>query len=232
MDSCQFDIKFDQSLLSWDLAICLKTKWPVHFNQQDYSGTWSSISLRSASGSETDIHATANARYQDTPLLDRCPYFRSVMDWFHCEKEAVRLLSLSPGSFIREHRDLSSGYEDGFFRIHVPIQTNDSVVFRVNGQELKMLPGSCWYANFNLPHFVSNDGGTDRIHLVIDCIRNSWSDELFRRAGYDFEKEGCVRYDRATKLAMISQLSAMNSETAARIAQQLKDELAAEQDAL
>ena len=88
-----------------------------------------------------------------------------------------------------------------------------------------MSEGECWYANFNLPHFVSNEGKTDRIHLVIDCLRNDWSDQLFATMGYDFEKEKKSKYDSQTKLMMIEHLSLMKTETADNMIKQLREEI-------
>jgi hypothetical protein len=31
-------------------------------------------------------------------------------------------------AYIKEHTDSAAGYEDSFFRIHIPIQTNDKVI--------------------------------------------------------------------------------------------------------
>ena len=42
-----------------------------------------------------------------------------------------------------------------------------------------MKPGECWYTNVKYTHSVHNRSQEDRIHLVIDGIRNDWSDELF-----------------------------------------------------
>jgi len=221
-----FTVRFDERRLFDDLKRCQGLVWPTHFNTKDYTGKWSSLSLRSASGSETDIFSNANAVYQDTPLLSRCGYFREVIDFFECPKETVRLLSLSPGSFIREHRDPDAGYQDGFFRIHIPIQTNPEVVFKLNGKQLPMQPGDCWYADFTLPHFVSNAGEQDRIHLVIDCIRNDWSDHLFREAGYDFEKDKEVYVSEETKRKMISELEHFQTETSRKLITDLKAQLA------
>ena len=221
-----FTVRFDERRLFDDLKRCQGLVWPTHFNTKDYTGKWSSLSLRSASGSETDIFSNANAVYHDTPLLSRCGYFREVIDFFECPKETVRLLSLSPGSFIREHRDPDAGYQDGFFRIHIPIQTNPEVVFKLNGKQLPMQPGDCWYADFTLPHFVSNAGEQDRIHLVIDCIRNDWSDHLFREAGYDFEKDKEVYLSEDTKRKMISELEHFQTETSRKLITDLKAQLA------
>lgn len=225
MDFHKFDFQFDIDKLVTDLEKCQQLNWPTHFNKNDYTGTWSSLSLRSISGRENDILATPGASFTDTKILDICPYFRSVLGHFDCQKEAVRLLSLSPNSEIREHRDSSSGYKDGFFRIHIPIQTNADVIFRLNGELLPMQPGECWYADFNLPHYVSNQGENDRIHLVIDCLRNDWSDRLFRQTGYDFEQENVIRYDRETKLQIIAQLEDIQTDTAIDLANRLRAEL-------
>lgn len=216
---------YDIERLKTDLNLCQNIDWLLHFNQYDYTGKWLSLALRSISGSESDILATPNATFQDTPTLNKCLYFKEIIDSFLCKKEAVRLLSLSPKSYIKEHKDSAAGYEDGFFRIHIPIQTNDKVVFTVNKKALTMREGECWYANFNKPHFVSNEGITDRIHLVIDCLRNDWSDQLFATFGYDFEEEKKSKYDRQTKLMMIQQLSLMKTARADSLIEQLREEL-------
>jgi hypothetical protein len=72
---------------------------------------------------------------------------------------------------------------------------------------------------------VSNDGQTDRIHLVIDCVRNDWSDQLFTTLGYDFEEEQKSKLDDKTKLLMIEQLTQMKTETADNLIKQLREEL-------
>lgn len=218
---------FDSNRLLADLAHCQTSEWKLHFNQKDFTGTWSSFALRSISGKENDISSIANANYQDTQTLLQCAYFQEVISAFDCPKEAIRLLSLSPKSYIKEHIDDQAGYESGFLRIHIPIQTNPQVIFRVNQQILPMKSGECWYANFNLPHFVSNDGEIDRIHLVIDAIRNDWTDKLFKEIDYDFEFEKQAKQlDRQTKIKMINELELLNTDTAKHLISQLKNELA------
>lgn len=226
MNNYKFPQTYEIDRLKIDLKKCQNKEWLLHFNQNDFTGNWSSFALRSISGSELDILATPNATFQDTPTLSNCLYFKEIVDSFQCEKESVRLLSLSPNSYIKEHTDSDGGYEDGFFRIHIPIQTNDKVIFTVNKKPLPMREGECWYANFNKPHFVSNQGETDRIHLVIDCLRNDWSDQLFATFGYDFEEEKKSKYDQQTKLMMIEQLSLMKTEAADNLIKQLQEELA------
>lgn len=225
METYKFTSIFDVQKLEFDLSLCQQSAWKSHFNESDYSGTWSSFSLRSNSGSEIDIMATPNATYKNTATLEMCTYFKEILDSFKCEKEAVRLLSLSPNSFIKEHTDPDGGYQDGFFRIHIPVKTNSKVEFILNGNLLPMQAGECWYANFSLPHFVSNYGDEDRFHLVIDCIRNEWSDALFAEIGYDFEIEKAVVKDPKITRLIIQELTKHNSEAAEKLIAELMLEL-------
>ncbi len=217
----------DEQALLQDLATCQRLHWQMHFNQQDYTGRWTSIALRSASGRADDINAHSGLQaYADTPLLAECPYFRQIMDRFACPKETVRLLSLAPGSVIREHTDPYTSYRHGFFRLHIPIHTADGVRFQVDGCALPMRVGECWYADFELPHSVVNNGSADRIHLILDCQRNAWSDVLFEQAGYDFaaEKQAGEPSD-ATKRQMLAELMRMDSDAARQLVAQLQNEL-------
>jgi hypothetical protein len=217
-------LTFRQELLLEDAQHCLSVKWPEHFNRRDYSGKWSSIALRSASGEISDIMSVpGQSEYRDTALLAECPYFRTVVDGLHCVKETVRLLRLEAGSVIHEHRDPGASYADGFFRLHVPLTSNAETVFLVDGESLAMQPGECWYVDFGLPHSVSNGGKTDRIHLTIDGLRNSWTDELFARAGYDFQEEARSKsMDEDTLRRVVETLRLRGTETDLRLADELE----------
>ena len=219
---------FSEEKLLKNLDVCKRYDFTSHFNKNDYSGDWTSISLRSQNGEMNNIFALPQTekKYKDTELLQKCTYFKAIIDSFECEKESIRLLNLKPGSVIKEHTDYNLGYEDGIFRIHIPITTNKGVHFFINHEEVKMLPEECWYGNFNLPHSVRNDGETDRIHLVMDCLRNDWSDKLFAEIGYNFEAENVQpEYSRETKLQMIEQLKLMDTEISREMIQQLQKEL-------
>ncbi|UWY28286.1 aspartyl/asparaginyl beta-hydroxylase domain-containing protein [Flavobacterium sp. TR2] len=219
--SCQLPISFSIEKLQTDLATCETNLWTPHFNTNRYEGKWTSVSLRSQSGLETDILSFADKEYKNTPLLDSCPYFEEIMDWFECEKEAVRLLRLGPNSEIKEHMDNDTSYEDGFFRIHVPIVTNSEVYFYVDKKLVPMKMGECWYANFQLPHSVENKSSEPRIHLTLDCIRNKWSDELFSKMGFDVEHTSKSQYSDEVKQQIIAELSRNPSEINAKIIAEL-----------
>jgi Aspartyl/Asparaginyl beta-hydroxylase len=179
--------RFDRERLQRDLERVAPGEWSDHYNERDFGGQWQGAALRSASGSVLDIGAgpAGNGHFADTPLLARCSYFREVLGEFLCPLKSVRLLSLAPGSFIREHSDHALGFEDGEVRIHIPIHTNPGVEFYVCGERLLLEEGECYYINVNLPHRVNNRGSEARIHLVIDAEVNDWVRRMFEACGDD-----------------------------------------------
>ena len=226
-DFFKLPFSFNIENLLKDFNICNQTTFIPHFNTNNYSGKWNSISLRSLNGDSTNIyaHKTENATYKNCKILKDCTYFQYIIDQFHCDKEAIRLLNLAPNSKIKSHKDDSLSYEDGFFRIHIPIKTNSKVLFHINNKPLQMLAGEVWYANFNLLHKVENLGKTDRVHLVMDCVRNEWSDELFKKAGYNFSTETNKSVDKETLLRTIEELKILDTDTSKALILSLKRQL-------
>jgi hypothetical protein len=181
LKSYKLPMSFDPDRLKADLGRFEPAEWIPHFNTRYYEGDWSGIALRAVGGRAGQLYPdpTATDDFADTPLLERCPYLQEVLAAFRCPLTSVRLLRLSAGSSIREHRDYKLGFEDGEMRIHVPVETNLNVSFFLAGERVAMEEGEAWYLDLNLPHRVENHSETDRIHLVIDCVVNDWVRELF-----------------------------------------------------
>lgn len=173
--------QFNKEKLVQDLSFVLDGNWISHFNTGGYEGDWKAISLYAPNGEDSNIFAlpAADSIVSETSTLKKCPYFKEVIDSFKCTILTARILRLGIDAEIKPHRDHELGYEDGSFRLHIPIVTNPAVQFILDGTELTMLPGECWYTNVNYVHSVKNSGTSDRVHLVIDGQRNEWSDQLF-----------------------------------------------------
>ena len=173
--------QFDENKLVADLKLIMEKQWIPHFNKEGYNGKWNSVSLMAGGGEATNIFALSNndSEILETPILKDCLNFKEVINQFKFKLVSVRLLRLEAGARIKPHHDYNLGYEDNYFRLHIPITTNNDVNFLLDGNRVKMLPGECWYTNVNYTHSVSNNGNSDRVHLVIDGERNSWSDDLF-----------------------------------------------------
>ena len=176
-------LSFDAGLLRADLAKVEPGEWLPHYNRADYDGEWTGVALRSTGGSAAELFTNPTAtQFRDTPVLERCAYFRQVLAKFECPLRAVRLLRLGPDSRILEHTDYGLHYHDGDLRFHVPIATNPETQFVVADRRLILSAGDAWYIDFSLPHRIHNRGTTDRVHMVIDGNVNDWAHSLISSA--------------------------------------------------
>lgn len=171
-------LDFDAEPLATEAGQFAADAWIDHFVSDNYQGSWQVLPLRGPSGEShpirmaySDPSATA---FVDTPFLDQAPGLRAAIRTFPCPLCSVRLMKLTPGSRILEHQDHDLDPESGTIRLHVPLTTNRGVVFRVGGARVAMGLGECWYLRLSEPHEVSNEGKTDRIHLVLDATVDDW----------------------------------------------------------
>lgn len=218
--SIKFPFVFDTKRLKKDVENLMSKKWINHYNTNDYKGDWSSIALMSEGGKWDNIYAlnSGNKEVLYTDILLSCNYFKEILEQFQFKKTSVRLLRLSVGAEIKPHKDHCLGYEDGCFRIHIPIITNSEVKFILDDKRLIMNEGECWYIDANFTHSVSNHGKEDRIHLVIDGIRNEWTDALFFQQATENEFVRPIpKISSEQKELMIQELKKMNTPTANQI---------------
>ena len=178
-DRVRLPLRFDADAIRADAEALPSTAWVPHFNTGVYEGDWSGVALRAVGGS-TSLYPdpAAPEPFADTELLRACPHVQQALAGLACPLLGVRLLRLSTGALIAEHRDYRLGFDDGEVRLHVPVVTSELVSFVLDGEPVIMNEGECWYLNLDLPHRARNDGPGPRIHLVIDCIVNEWLTDL------------------------------------------------------
>lgn len=216
----KFPMQLDTEKLQEDLNKVMNSKWVNHYNTNDYTGNWSSVALMSQDGKSDNIYAlnqgTREVKY--TEILDSCLYFKQILDDFLFEKTSVRLLRLAVGAEIKPHSDYCLGYEDGCFRMHIPVITNPDVEFILDDERLIMKEGECWYIDANFTHSVANRGTEDRIHLVIDGVRNDWTDELFFQQANEnqfIKPEKTLSIEEKNQI--IEELKKMNTEASQKL---------------
>ena len=223
----RFPFTFNVEKLQQEVQTILTQKWINHYNSNDYEGEWSSIALVSQGGKSENINAIniGNEKVSYTEITASCTYLKEIIDSFLFEKTTVRLLRLAAGAYIKPHTDNCLGYEDGVFRIHIPVITNPNVEFILDNERLIMKEGECWYIDANFTHSVANKGSQDRIHLVIDGIRNEWTDNLFfKEANTEQFVKPEPRLSNEEKWLQIEQLKLMDTEIAKElIAKLIKD---------
>jgi len=79
----------------------------------------------------------------------------------------VMLARMQPGGVIHPHRDANPAAKWPH-KIHVPILTNDGVVFFVDGTGYRLSEGEAVEVNNMGLHAVENRGDADRIHLIFE----------------------------------------------------------------
>ncbi len=206
----------------------LAAAWVPHFNKAHYEGEWTALPLRSINGSLTNLlpDNNRNDTFMDTVLMDQCPYIKSIVARFNTEHMAVRLLNLKAGAVIKEHTDADLSFEHGEARIHVPITTNAGVAFFLDNEQMDVKPGECWYMNFNLPHRISNNGTTDRVHLVMDIVVNDSIREMFEAVVPEKKKmiPAKEKYTDDERLQIINRLREMNTPASLSLAEKMSAE--------
>lgn len=114
----------------------------------------------------------------DTPALRKSPYLTEVVNIFRQNTRVtlVRLLRLAPQATVKENRDPTLGLEieKSVIRLTIPIQNTSEVKFILNGVEVPLKDGECWYLRLTDLHTVINAGKTERINLTIDLAPNNW----------------------------------------------------------
>ena len=181
-DAIRLNLHFDPARMQSDLQRAADIGWTDHFVTRNYEGSWSAIGLRAPAAASHPVQQIYSdpgcTDFANTPILDQCPYFQEILAGFQCELHSVRLMRLAPGSVIKEHVDVGLDADEGYVRLHVPVTTNPHVEFYLNHRRVIMQEGECWYLRLTDPHSVINGGTTDRVHLVIDAVADTWIRDL------------------------------------------------------
>lgn len=102
------------------------------------------------------------------------PIFDFIANYFNNDGYVVRALLAR----LEGHGKIDS-HTDGLYsllkchRIHIPIITNDKVVFTIGGEEKVLGEGEMWEINNATLHAVENHSDQDRIHLIVDWVPTS-----------------------------------------------------------
>jgi len=107
----------------------------------------------------------------DRPVLDRLPYVRWIIeDLLAAEPLRCLLARLPAGAVIAPHVDRPP-YFSKTLRVHIPVETNESVHMVANETSYSMAEGEVWILNNSGLHAVWNAHPTRaRTHLICDYL--------------------------------------------------------------
>jgi hypothetical protein len=132
-----------------------------------------------------DFRHTNPTRHPALEIFGRAirPILSMVADFYDTSEKGVTLTNkygigyfiranfvrLAAGGEITEHRDMNFSLTHSH-RVHVPVITNDGVVFKVGEESLNIPDGEIYEINNRRMHSVRNDGDTPRVHLILDYV--------------------------------------------------------------
>lgn len=120
-----------------------------------------------------EVNHEFNPPMLPTDALNKMPYTSSIWDTLGIPKLRSRFMKIKAGGFMPEHYDTHPWWRDKV-RIHIPVKTNEKVVFRCGEAIANMKAGECWVIDNADLHEVINPSDEDRIHLVLDCPITEW----------------------------------------------------------
>ena len=162
----QLPLTFDVEQLQKEVLALDELQWVEHPDK--FQGN-SSIPLVSVQG---EINNDFNGPMKGTQSLDNSPYIKQVISSFGEVVGRSRLMRLAPGCEVPIHSDTNYHWYKRV-RIHIPIITDENVLFYCGDKHVHMEAGQAWIFDSWKYHRVHNDGETLRVHLVIDIAGSS-----------------------------------------------------------
>jgi Aspartyl/Asparaginyl beta-hydroxylase len=142
------------------------------------------LSIWGSRGGRVGVHRGAEAVFlrgfapaegdkpiEDRPILDRLPYARLIIEKvIPAPRMRCLLARLPAGAVIARHIDRPP-YFGKTLRVHIPIETNESVFMFSCGLCYSMAAGEIWVLNNSAEHGVWNAHPTQaRTHLISDFL--------------------------------------------------------------
>lgn len=96
----------------------------------------------------------------------------------------IQFARMKPGASIQPHVDQSLMLVASH-RVHIPLTSNDGVIFTIDEQDCHFEPGEVFELNNRVTHSVVNKGTRDRIHLIVDYFPAAVNDPAILRWGFE-----------------------------------------------
>jgi hypothetical protein len=159
-------LEFDVDRMAQEVRQFAEDDWQPHPGKHPGN---SALPLISRAGEDNDDFSGS---MQETPHLQKCEYIRQISSNFGEVLGRSRLMRLAGGNEVPIHVDaIYHWYKH--VRIHIPVITNDQVIFHCGDSEVNMKAGECWLFDAWRKHKVVNHSDETRVHLVLDTAGSS-----------------------------------------------------------
>jgi hypothetical protein len=126
-----------------------------------------------------------------TAHLARCPYLRQVLACFRSPLTDVRVRRVEPGSSGPAHYD---GHFASFsrYRLHLPLVTDESILFRCNGRQVHMGRGEVWVFDRLSLYGITSPTDAPRVHITVETGGSSALWNMLQRSVRPFDARHTV----------------------------------------
>lgn len=159
-------LRFDLERMQQEIAQFAPSEWVPH--HEHFKGN-SAIPLVSVNG---EFNNDFKGVMQPTSALLRCEYLQQVIASFGEVVGRSRLMRLDAGCEVPLHSDINYHWYKRV-RVHIPITTQEDVIFQCGDKRVHMAAGDCWIFDSWKFHKVENNSDHTRVHLVIDFAGSS-----------------------------------------------------------
>ena len=102
-------------------------------------------------------------------VIEQLPHLRALLHTWNAPLGKTRISILEPGASVDVHVDIDY-YWKHRLRVHIVLQTNPQALFGCGKDILSLPAGQLWVSNNWAPHWISNNGNSNRIHIVVDTV--------------------------------------------------------------
>lgn len=95
---------------------------------------------------------------------------KKISELTNCNCSIIRFIitNLPANTIVEKHKDKANSFKL-YNRVHIPLITNDKVLFTVGEETINMPVGELYEINNNNQlHGVVNNGNEDRLHIILD----------------------------------------------------------------
>ncbi|MFF5565537.1 aspartyl/asparaginyl beta-hydroxylase domain-containing protein [Streptomyces sp. NPDC012623] len=168
-------LRLDEERLAVDLAASGDFTYNDSYADFISTGLLRSTMLWNQSGSLAESSlGDYEGSARPTPHGEALPYVSELIGrLFHTRYlKYARFMRLAPASVYVPHRDFLE-LKGNMVRIHIPLQTDDSVFASEENAVFRMRLGELWYLDATRTHSVGSFSARDRIHVVCDFTAES-----------------------------------------------------------
>lgn len=145
-----------------------------------HNGRWKRLGLIAPDGDPHQAYLRKGQTHKPTPVLEKhMPYLASVIAGIGFPVRSAVLSVQEAGSRVRWHRDRSHSIDLSIVRLHIPTQTDPSVVMTIGHEQCHWPAGQMFYADFSFPHRLHSIWDKDRVHVILDVDAQSAVRSIF-----------------------------------------------------